>query len=253
MKLQSVFSQKKKLLFSTFITSALLSISFNSAASEQILEKYDLGGGEVFFVNPTDRANKSTVVDYFVAQCDHSEFSNSNEKTQENTTTHLVTLSLVPCERTQLSGVKARPVPDDMVVDTFDGIVKFNRESKGSSQIINGNLYKAASSEMITIGSEVIDISSLSGSSQDLQKIAQEVLEAQARIEKLKATCEAVKMAKVTESLSGNSAKAEQIISSLSNSGEGHARMQSALEQNAGKCVRTFPGKVIPNEVVSPE
>lgn len=248
MKLSSAFIKNKKVIL---MTSFLLSMSMNAFAYTQIREKYVLDNGGVFFVDPTDSADKTTTVDYFVAQCDHSEISDSKDAKAKGTTTHLVTLTLTPCERTELRGVKAHPVAGDMVADTFDGVVKFNLETKGSDQITQGSLYQVGSSSTMVIGQETISISPIDGSSQNLQKLAQELSEAQNKIEKLKATCEAVKKLKITQALSGNEGKADEIISSLSAAGEGHMRMQPALEQNAGKCLRNFSGKVILNEGIN--
>lgn len=240
------FSHQKH---SIFLAGFILSMSVNAFADSEINEKYDLGGGAVFFVDPSVRSEKTTkkTVDYFVAQCDHLEIANSNRNGNNGqTTTHVVTLTLTPCERTDIRGVKAHPIPDDMVLDTFDGVVKHNLETRGLSKVINAGLYRSDMTSSTRIGSEVVDFSNSRGSTEDFQRAA----DAKSRIDNLIAACEAEKKSKLTEAL-GDAGKADQIISALSLAGEGIMRMEPALEENKEKCSRRIPyqhGVITPNE-----
>ncbi|MGZ3772789.1 MAG: hypothetical protein ACXVCY_07925 [Pseudobdellovibrionaceae bacterium] len=237
MKTPIFLSAPKNLII--IMAGIMLIASEQSMASQNILESYDLGGGDFFFVDPVSQESKSNTVDFFNAQCDHYEVSDN-----KSSTTHTVTLTLQSCEKTQIQGVKAHPISGDMVVDTFEGISKFNRETKGDSKIINGDLYQAGALRTMVIGEEVVDTSSFTGTSEDFKKIS----EAQLKIEKLKQLCEEVKKQKITQALGNDGLKANQIINALSSRTDMNMEIRPALEENRDKCVLNYSGKVILNQ-----
>lgn len=232
-------------LSNLFMASFVLSMSVNALAHSTIRKEYTLGGGNVFFTDPSDKGSNTTTVDYFDAQCDHYEFNGSKENEENgSSTTHLFTLTLTPCERTDVHGVKAHPISGDQVIDTFDGVVSNNLAKFGKANVINGRIYQAGETRLIKIAS--VDISSFPATEEGLQQAE----EAKAKIAAVKAACEDRKKLEITKA-TGDAAKADKIISTLSTSGEGTLQMESALDENIGKCVRSYPyqmGKAVLND-----
>ncbi|MGZ3771041.1 MAG: hypothetical protein ACXVCP_01840 [Bdellovibrio sp.] len=214
------------------LTSMICSVHLNALAqAENIDANYKLGNGRVFFVDPNDRGTNTQVVDFFDAQCNHVEV----KADKGASTTHLITLTLTPCIRTEVRGVVTNPVPDDMVVDEFNSIVNFNIAKTGRDQITTGNLYQVLKSDTLLIGEQKVNLQSLAGSESDLKEITQ----IQTNLNNLKQKCEEIKKQTLTKYL-GDAGKVEKIIAASSVNFYG-----PYLEENAKKCSATpFAGKV---------
>lgn len=220
----------KKILFCVGFA---ISINAN-ARTMNIQEKYDLGNGRVFFVDPRDLGSNTQTVDFMEAQCNHI------ESTDNNSTIHTYTLTLVPCYRTELQGVIATPVVGDMVADNFESIVNFNLNSKGSTRVTKEHLYRVEHSSTLVVGQIELDGATFDGTTEAFQRADG----FRKQLDFLKNKCESLKRSTITNAFSGDQMKADLIIKSLSPSGS-----QPALAENKGKCdITSYAGKVVIGE-----